>query len=165
MSRPSPLSDEERADLVAYLDGELEGEAAQVIETRLSRDPTLRAEAEALQRTWDLLDYLPRTEPSPSFTQRTVSRISARETRAALRRGGRLRRWLRAAGWAAAVLLAGLAGYTAALYLYPTGPTEQDLVRDLRLIENLRFYEPVETIEFLRELDHPDLFGEDPLDS
>src|SRR5262245_34238250 len=102
MTTPSPLSDEDRANLVAYLDGELEGDAAQAIEARLGADPALRAEAEALKRTWDLLDYLPRPEPSPSFTHRTLSRLSAKETQAALKRSAGPRRWLRAAGWAAA---------------------------------------------------------------
>jgi hypothetical protein len=44
-------------------------------------------------------------------------------------------------------------------------PTEQDLVRDLRLIENLRYYEQAESLDFLRELDRPELFGDDPVDS
>ncbi len=52
-----------------------------------------------------------------------------------------------------------------ALLSFPPRPHERDLVRDLRIIENLRYYEPVESLEFLRELDHRDLFGEDPLDS
>ena len=74
MSRP-PLSDDERADLVAYLDGELSGEAAREIEARINLDPTVRAEVESLNRTWELLDYLPKPEPSPNFTERTLSRL------------------------------------------------------------------------------------------
>src|SRR5262249_41070651 len=66
------LTDEDRANLVAYLDGELDAEAAQALEAKLSVDPTARAEADALKRTWELLDYLPRPEPSPSFTHRTL---------------------------------------------------------------------------------------------
>jgi len=38
---------------------------------------------------------------------------------------------------------------------------DQQLVRDLRVIENHRLYEHVDDIQFLRELDDPDLFGED----
>ena len=34
-----------------------------------------------------------------------------------------------------------------------------------RLIENLRYYEQAESLDFLRELDRPELFGDDPLDS
>jgi len=167
MSNPAPLSDKDRADLIAYLDGDpsLDRETAQRIQTRLSLDPILRAEADTLKRTWDLLDYLPRAEPSPNFTHRTIDAVSTRETRRALHQTGRRRRWLWGAGWAAAVLIAGLAGYLMSLALSPPRPTEQDLVRDLRLIENLRYYEQVETLDFLLELEQRDLFGEDPQDS
>ena len=62
-------------DLVAYLDGELEPNASEAIEAKLSADPAVRSEADALKKTWDLLDYLPRPEPSGNFTERTISRI------------------------------------------------------------------------------------------
>src|SRR4051812_1944661 len=105
MSSPSPLSEAEREELVAYLDGELDEEQAHSVEARISMDPTLRAEAETLKRAWDMLDYLPRPEPSPSFTNRTLDRISVRETAAALRPARKAPRWLVAAGWAAALVL------------------------------------------------------------
>src|SRR5262245_3229058 len=102
MSTPSPIKDEDRADLVAYLDGERDEEAARTLETRITTEPTLRAELEALKRTWELLDYLPKPEPSPNFTNRTLDRITVPEARAARGR----RRWV-AVRWAAAVLVAG----------------------------------------------------------
>jgi anti-sigma factor RsiW len=80
MTKPSPLSEQERADLIAYLDGELKGPAAQAIEARLAVDQAVRAEAESLKKTWDLLDFLPRAEPSPSFTNRTLDRLSPIKT-------------------------------------------------------------------------------------
>jgi len=39
MSNPGPLDEQERADLVAYLDGELGGEAARALEAKLSLNP------------------------------------------------------------------------------------------------------------------------------
>ncbi len=75
MSNPSVFSEKERADLVAYLDGELEGEAARSLEQKLALDPMARAEADTLKRTWDLLDFLPKKEPSPNFTHQTLSRL------------------------------------------------------------------------------------------
>jgi anti-sigma factor RsiW len=162
MTMPDPLSEKDRTDLVAYLDGELDEEAARSLESRLNQNPTMRAEADSLRRTWELLDYLPRAEPSSSFTNRTLDRIVTQPSRAL---SPIRRRWLLWGGWAAAVLLAAVGGYLTAVALVPARPTEQDLIRELRLIENLRLYEPVENLEFLRELDHRDLFGEDPLDS
>src|SRR5205807_3086423 len=75
VSNPSAFSEKERADLVAYLDGELEGDAARALEQKLALDPAARAEADDLKRTWDLLDFLPKSEPSPNFTHRTLDRL------------------------------------------------------------------------------------------
>jgi anti-sigma factor RsiW len=164
MSEQPALSDEDRATLVAYLDGELDEEAASRVEARISNDPTVRAEVETMKRTWDLLDYLPRAEPSPNFTHRTVSLVTGAQ-RAALLARQRRRRWLVAAGWAAAVVLAGLGGFAGVTYLAPRGPTDEELVRDLRVLENRRLYEQVEDLGFLKKLDQPDLFGDDNPDS
>src|SRR6266487_2718571 len=81
MTTPKPLSEQERADLVAYLDGEMGDRDARAMEAKINSDPVVRAEAEALQRTWDLLDYLPSQDPSPSFTHRTLERISGIHSR------------------------------------------------------------------------------------
>jgi anti-sigma factor RsiW len=164
MDTPSPLNEREQADLVAYLDGELAGDAARAMETRLSLDPAVRAEAEALKRTWELLDFLPRPEPSATFTNRTLEKlppVSASGPSSWLGWGPRLFGLV----WAASLLLGVVAGYAGYNLLVSREPGDKELVRDLRLIENKRYYEAVEDVEFLRELDRPDLFGEDPADS
>ena len=66
MAKPPPWSAEERDNLVAYLDGELDEAAVRSLEARLARDPQARQELEALKRSWEMLDYLPRPEPSLS---------------------------------------------------------------------------------------------------
>jgi anti-sigma factor RsiW len=165
------LSDEDRANLVAYLDGELDAEAAQALEAKLSLDPNARAEADALKRTWELLDYLPRPEPSASFTHRTLERLAVRHPPAS-RAPGRLFRWPLWAlglGWAAALLLAAGGGLLAAHWLRPRPPAaalepadvQEQMVRYLRVLENHRLYENAEDIAFVRDLDSPELFGED----
>src|SRR5689334_1695542 len=113
MSKPPPLTEQEKADLVAYLDGELTGAAARAVEAKLALNPAARAEAESLKRTWDLLDYLPRPEPSPSFTERTLSRLAPVRLQDARKSAGRRWLWkaLLGAGWAAALVLAALGGY------------------------------------------------------
>ena len=63
------------AELVAYLDGELDDAAARKVEARLAKDPAARARAAELKKSFDLLDYLPRAEPSPTFTTRTLDRL------------------------------------------------------------------------------------------
>jgi anti-sigma factor RsiW len=150
------LTERERADLVAYLDGELEGEAARALEAKLSLSPEARAEADSLKRAWELLDYLPRAEPSPHFTERTLSRLvplpAARPA---------WRRRVATGAWAAAVLAAFVAGWVGFDFLVPACPGERELVQDLRIIENKRLYDAVPDLDFLKKLDHPDLFGED----
>jgi anti-sigma factor RsiW len=165
MSEPVPLSEPERDELVAYLDGELKGEAARRIEERIAREPAVREEADALRRAWDLLDFLPLPEPSAEFTHRTVSRLTPVAATAVATGPPRpARRWVAravAVGWAAAVGLALLSGYAATRVAAPREPGDRDLVRDLLVIENKHLYDPIDELDFVRELDAPELFGDD----
>jgi anti-sigma factor RsiW len=167
MTNPKPLSEQERADLVAYLDGEMEEEAARTMEAKIDSDPAVRAEADALKRTWELLDYLPSQDPSPSFTHRTVERVSALRSKQdpVAMPGSPLGRWKPYAlglGWAAAVLLAGGIGFAVTTRVLPREPSDEELSRDLRVIENRKAYEQADDLDFLKQLDQPDLFGDDP---
>lgn len=164
-------------ELVAYLDGELDPKAAESVATRLSLDPNLRAEADALQRAWDILDVLPRAQPSATFTSRTVSQVvplpaggsgtqflappaAAASTMAALpvaRTGVGF--WLVSL---VVVLAAGVAGYLghAAWAPHESLPPSPPL-EDVPLLKNLRLYRHVDDMEYLKKLDTPDLFGDD----
>jgi anti-sigma factor RsiW len=174
----SQLNEDERADLVAYLDGEMDEESAQAFEARLSREPALRSEADALKKTWELLDYLPRPEPSGGFTHRTLERLAVRET-AKMRQGPSRRwAWLAPAGWAAAMLAAMAGGLVAAHHLWPAatpntttqaspnsgkgGPTDFEvrMARNLGPIENQRIYANVDDIDFARGLAEIEREGE-----
>lgn len=170
MAKLPPLSQEERTQLIAYLDGELDGPAAAAMETKLNTDPRLRAEAATLRRTWELLDYLPRPEPTPTFTSRTLERVSAvRPWTSRLPLHGHWRTGALGVSWAAAVLIAAAIGFKGGEVLHrrpPATPPRQieidpQLVRDLRVIENRRWYEHVDDINFLRALADPELFGEE----
>ena len=163
--QPHVDDDDDQDELVAYLDGELDEQAARAVEAKLNVDATAREEADTLRRTWELLDYLPRAEPSPNFTHRTMERLEpvVRTTMIRVRPWKRWRPLALGMGWAAAVLLAGAGGFYG-MTVYQARShrhQEQELVRDLRIIENKRLYEHVDDIEFLRELDHPDLFGDE----
>jgi anti-sigma factor RsiW len=160
MAKQQPLTEQERADLVAYLDGELRGEAARRIEARLNLEPEVRAEAESLRRAWDMLDFLPRPEASPQFTARTVSRILPVAPDMLRMPAGR-RRWVLPVGWAAAVIAAFFGGWAGYEWLIPHEPGERELVQDLRIIENYRVYEQIEDIDFVRQLDQSELFRDD----
>ncbi|HTU93798.1 MAG TPA: hypothetical protein VMF69_27205 [Gemmataceae bacterium] len=147
MSVPSPLNEQERADLIAYLDGELHGEAARALEAKLSLNPAARAEADVLRRTWGLLDFLPRPLPSLRFTHRTLERLSPLR----IDEQRRWRRWRTSClglGWAAALLAAGWVGYSSYNRLVPG---ERPLLQDLHITEDP---------DFRRALEAPDLFGD-----
>ncbi len=160
MNEPTPISAEDRATLVAYLDGELDEDSASQVEARINQDPAIRAEVETLKRTWEMLDYLPRVEPSPTFTHRTLAEVTAQRTASTHSR----RRWRRVAmavAWAAAVLLAIAAGFGAVNWTSANEPTDEQLAHDLHVLENRKLYEQVDSLDFLHELDQPDLFGDE----
>jgi anti-sigma factor RsiW len=162
-----PLSDDERADLTAYLDGELDDESTQELEAKLSRDPEARTELDALRQAWGMLDFLPKAAPSADFTHRTMERLSLEKlatgrSTAKLPVAPRRFPWLVPLGWAAAALLAAGAGTAVAPLLWRPAPDpDEPLVRHLRVVEKLPYYEHVEDLDFLRRLADPDLFGDE----
>ncbi|HZZ78517.1 MAG TPA: hypothetical protein VFE62_08365 [Gemmataceae bacterium] len=166
-----PLNEDEKAELVAYLDGELDDAATQAVEAKIATDPDARAELDALKQTWGMLDYLPKASPSPNFTNRTMERLSLEKVggRKTMPMPGRSSFWLGRIGWAAAVLMALAGGYAAALYLFPAPQpaapvpdVDQPLIENLRIVEKWRYYENVDDLEFVKKLNQSDLFGEDP---
>lgn len=170
-----PLNDDEKAELVAYLDGELDEHATQMVEAKLATDPEARAEMDSLKQTWGLLDYLPKATPSPNFTHRTMERLTLEKVGVVAKTGkqvplveGKRTRWWVAAGWVVGLLLAVGAGYGAALHFFPpVAPdpgheSDESLVRHLRVVEKWRYYENVDDRDFLNGLAQPDLFGEEP---
>jgi anti-sigma factor RsiW len=180
-TEPDPDDDpraEPTEELVAYLDGELDPKAAEAVATRLSLDPKLRAEADALQRAWDVLDVLPRPQPSAAFTTRTVSQVipvpgggsgtqflspsgPAAATMPAFppRRAG-AGFWLASA---ALILFAGAAGYLGhRAAAPPPKPVAADPpLEDYPLMKNLRLYRNVDDVEYLKKLDSPEMFGDE----
>jgi anti-sigma factor RsiW len=160
-----PLNDDDRAALSAYLDGELDEGQTQRVEARISLEPEVRAEYEAMRRAWGLLDYLPRAAPSASFTHRTLERISL-EKRAAPRSAW-WRRLSHVLPWAAAVLVAAglgvaLGGLLPPLPTAPPADPDEALVRHLRVIEKWPLYQHADDLDFIRQLDQPELFGDEP---
>src|SRR5215510_9110948 len=113
------LSDEDRENLTAYLDGELDEESARQLEAKLSIDDEARAEADALQQAWGMLDYLPRPEPSSSFTHRTLERLAVQTATVPRRVPG----WVGGLGWVAAMLVAAVIGFFAANRIWPRAET------------------------------------------
>ena len=160
-----PLDENDREELVAYLDGELGEQEARALEARLHLDPKARHEADTLKKAWDMLDYLPRPEPSPNFTHRTMERLTAQQVVSAQHQLGWRGRFARV-GWVAAAVLAFLAGFALAKHYVHRrhADLDQQLVRDLGIVENLRAFETIDDVDLLHKLanpNDPDLFGEE----
>lgn len=150
-----PASPDFHETLVAYLDGELEADAAHEVEQLVARDPEVEARLRNLERTWKLLDELPRAEVDPSFTRSTVemAALSIEEHELASGIGSRT---MRAA--LAAVLLLGtaLAGFVAAHFWPDANAT---LLAHLPVIEHLEAYRQTPDIDFLRKLRQESVFA------
>lgn len=149
------LTTEERANLVAYLDGELDAEFAQVLATKLTHSTTARREVENLEKTWELLDFLPRPRASAELASRTLTQAHLLDDP-----GGRL--FSSAQNLAGTVLRVTLAlsimvlslalGYVATRWVWPDSTAR--LARDLSIAEHLDEYQEVQSLEFLQALDN-----------
>jgi hypothetical protein len=157
------LTPDERADLVAYVDGELPETHSRAISTKLTHSATARREVEMLQKTWEMLDYLPRPEVTQEFSEKTVSHIRRLELN---RQAWEpvLASWSARAALVLAYVVIGLVslglGYSATRWIWPD-PTVR-LLNDLTLAEHLDEYEKVGSFEFLTELADSDEFGGTP---
>lgn len=162
----SPLSDQEREELVAYLDGELDEEQARAIEARIAMDPAYRAEMAALKQAWELLDYLPRAEPPANFTHRTLERLALPRPTGRVP-GTRRHPVLVGLAWLAAALFLAAGSFWAVRWLTaPPLPIEdpqvvEQLQEHWRLVKNYPLYQRVDDFEMLQELTAPDLFGDE----
>jgi anti-sigma factor RsiW len=153
MGSEQRLTPAERVNLVAYLDGELNEAEARAIATKLTQSPTARREVEILEKTWELLEYLPRPGASETLTERTLTAIDKRSLE-----GGRLESTLRQVSLrvmpvalaATSALLALFLGSVLTHWVWPN-PTAR-LARDLPIAEHLDEYRDVGTFEFLEAL-------------
>ena len=164
MSEPElTLDDRQRLEeeFVAYLDGELDADASRRVEERLATDASVRQELHRLERSWQLLERLPRAEVDESFTQSTIEMLAVKAAEDLEKERAREpRRQSRRLAAAAAVALIAIAlGYTISRWQWPD-PNEQ-LVRDLPVLENLDQYRQIENIEFLRQLHEQGLFKDE----
>lgn len=154
------LTPDERANLVAFIDGELPDLEARALSAKLNRSPTARLEVEMLKKTWELLEHLPRPAITEQFSERTLSQIRQRELQ-----GGQwnatLQSWSGLVARIAVILLiAALSlstGYVLTRWIWPN-PTAR-LVRDLTLAENLEGYLEIGSYDFLEELARSSEFG------
>ena len=145
----------------SYLDGELTEEEAREFEAKLASSPEERANFQAMKKTWEMLDYLPKPDVTMAFTAKTMEKMKALSNpTVAIKEYSYGDRGLLIAA-ALLVLFAGGFG-VGSLSFNDTTRIDTELVNNLRLYENKNLYEQIENIEFLKKLDAPDLFGQEP---
>ena len=130
------------------------------ISTKLTHSATARREVEMLQKTWELLDYLPRPQATEQFSEKTISHIRRLELKG--------HSWEPlVAAWSARLArvmvylsLAAVsfgAGFSFTRWVWPDPTTR--LVQDLTLAEHLDEYLEVGSFEFLSQLADSKEFG------
>ncbi|MBJ7303035.1 MAG: zf-HC2 domain-containing protein [Gemmataceae bacterium] len=163
MNEPEEADDSlEKEELYSsYLDGELTEEEAREFEAKLASSPEERANFQAMKKTWEMLDYLPKPDVTMAFTAKTMEKMRAlsNPTIAIKEYSYGDRRLL----VAAVLLILFVGGFGIGSYsLRKTVSIEEEIIRNFGLYENKKIYEQIENIEFLKKLDAPDLFGQDP---
>jgi hypothetical protein len=167
MSKPpaEPTSEHKIDDLAAYLDGELSHEETLALETRLATDPGLRRELGQLQKTWDMLDVLPRAKADETFSTTTMSLAADLLTKEAASKSGKS--WAPPMGAIIAGILLALlglgAGYCAVDRVVQAPKREME--RDLHLLSHFVTYSRLsenylgdKNLEFLHFLQSSGLF-------
>ncbi len=144
--------------LVAYLDGELEPQAARDIENLLAGDEYARRRLNQLASSWDLLDQLPRATVDDLFTRTTVEMVAlAAEDEVvqaqAKNPDRRRRRWLEGG---IATLAAAILGFVIVVLAIPN-PNDV-LLRDLAVVKNLELYRDAGNLELLKQFQAANLF-------
>lgn len=164
-SIPPSNSDTIESELVAYLDGELDARQMEEVEQKLSTNMEFRRRLHDLQRTWDLLDSLPRAESTEAFTQSTLEMVAvkAEAELTATQAGGSRRRWWAQSAAGIAVVVALSLGFVfgRSLWTSPDAP----LIQDLPVVEHVDEYLLADDLQFLRMLDQEGLFAEETRDA
>jgi hypothetical protein len=169
---PDPPPDDDLVsdeDLVAYLDGELPPDDERAVEAQLAADADARTRADELKRTYDLLDFLPKPEPSASFTSRTLTALTPLVPASAS--GSQFvparpsRRWPEAIAWVIFAVAAVAGGGFAHRLVAPPAEKRADpaTADDFKLMARLPLYAGVDDLDFLRALEKADLFEDEPL--
>lgn len=149
----SRLTTEQRYELVAYLDGELDAEATARIEKLIAENPVARQDVELLAATYQLVDHLPRPRATADFTEKTMAMARLDDVRPDVTQSPWYRRSQQAIGyigWTAAMCAVGLVGFAVTRYWVPQ-PFDP-LIENLEIIRDLHRYEQVGSVDFLEQL-------------
>jgi hypothetical protein len=163
MANDIELTEAQRENLVAYLDGELDEDNSRQIEQVLAASPTARREVEVLMGTWEMLDVLPQREASEQFVEDTMATIELAKQSTTIEHpltDSQPKFPIKTvAVWMTGLAVSAIFGFFITNQLIPN-PSET-LVQELPLINELHLYSEVDSLEFLTELQQAELFEDD----
>lgn len=148
------LTPEERANLIAYLDGELDQNETELLKSRIGRSAVVQRELQSLQKSWQVLEVLELGSATPSLGLRIrslVEAVSSRDQLAVQAPSTLVDRALRLLVVVVLSAVMFIAGWMAARWFWPDRSAA--LARDLSIAEHLDAYRAVDSLEFLRQLD------------
>ncbi len=149
----SRLTTEQRYDLVAYVDGELDDSDTTRVEKLLAENAVARGDVETLIATYELLRELPRPRAAGDFTEKTIATARLKEIRPDPVQSPLYRfvqQKIGYLGWVLALIAAGLIGYSITRFYVPQ--PHDVLVQDLDVVEHLDRLTEVGDYEFLERL-------------
>ncbi len=153
MEKLSRLTTEDRDNLSAYLDGELDEEQTRRIEALLVQNSVARNDVELLSKTYELLDELERPNAPNDFVEKTLATAKLEEVKTPISD----QPWFQTtqkigilSSWTAALVLAAVIGFLITNRFIPD--KDDQLVQELPVIQNLDSYEEVQSIDFLNLL-------------
>ncbi|RLS56968.1 MAG: hypothetical protein DWH91_05395 [Planctomycetota bacterium] len=154
MDKLRRVSPEVRDNFVAYLDGELPPPDIKQLEQILADSPVARKDVEALVRTYELLDLLPRPQATVEFTQKTMATVKLSDLKTDITQTAWYKQFqLGLAGGLGWLLVAGVA-LVAYLGTNRWVPSEDDLkLRDLQVIKNIDNYSQAGSYDFIERLE------------
>ncbi|MBS0262711.1 MAG: hypothetical protein JSS02_12225 [Planctomycetes bacterium] len=172
MSKFIRLSQEQRDNLVAYLDGELDEKTTQEIEQALASSPVARHEVDMLARSWDMLSALPTHRASGEFAETTVAMLRAVDEKGPKLPGDQvyrqIRRLMTLCIWIGFLTACGYVGYATTRHWIPN--ESEALLEDYDIINHLDMYRdsltptspetPRKPTEFLEILNSKRTFSE-----
>jgi len=154
MAKITRLSGEERDNLVAYLDGELDPLQIREIETALGQNPVARHDVDMLARTWDLLDNLPQQPVGEQFVSETMTMVIGAELGteevdplAPIKARNRTLWWTAAVSFAALALVS---GFVISGWVVPN--TTDELLNDYEIVVELDKYLEAQDADYLQKL-------------
>ncbi len=153
MEKLQRLSSEDRDNLPAYLDGELNEDATRRIESILAQSSVARNDLERLSKTYDLLDELPHPDAPKDFVEKTLATVRLEEVKVSISDQlwfQNTQKVLVLIGWTVALIIASVAGFAITNHIIER--PEDVLVEELPLMKNLDRYEEVQSVEFLNQL-------------